>query len=71
MRITELLVTDYDGDKVVFTADLTPDSAATILTRTDAEGETVVEAVSRGRSRAFGSLVRTLTKLTAAARIGG
>lgn len=70
MRITELLVTGYDGDKVVFTTDLTPVSAATILTGTDDDGETVVEAVSNESTRAFGSMVRTLTKLTESARIG-
>jgi hypothetical protein len=71
MRITELLVTGYDGDKVVFTTDLTAEGAETILTRTDADGETAVEAVSTQRSEAFGSLVETLTELTESARIGG
>ena len=70
MRITELLVTGYDGDKIVFTSDLTPEGATTILTGTDDRGEIAVEAVSRESARAFKSVVETMTRMAASARIG-
>lgn len=67
MNITELLVTGYNGDQVVFTSDLTPDLTTTVLTRTDADGETFVEKVESLETAAFNTLVPVLRELTAAA----
>lgn len=67
MNITELLITAYDGDQVVFTSDLTPELATTVMTSTNADGETAVEAVSRQETSVFNTLVPILRELATAA----
>lgn len=60
MNVTELLVMGYDGDRPVFACHLTATAAATILPRTEADGDTAVEAVSCHASTAHASMVEVL-----------
>lgn len=63
MNLTDLLVMGYDGDRPVFTCYLTASEAATILTGTDADGDTAVEAVSDQATTAYASVVEALMGL--------
>jgi hypothetical protein len=68
MNLTELLVTAYSGDEAVFTADLMSMSAATILIKTDSDGETAVEACAERATPVFASIAEMLKELTVVAR---
>jgi hypothetical protein len=63
MNLTDLLVMGYDGDQPVFTCHLTATDAATILTSTDADGDTAVEAVSSQATAAYSSVVKAMEHL--------
>jgi len=65
MNVTELLVMGYDGDRPVFTCYLTIDEAATILTGTDTDGDTSVEAVFSHATTAYSTVVKAMEGLVA------
>jgi hypothetical protein len=56
MDITELEVTGYDGAAILFTARLTPDSAALIRPGTDAEGAPVTGEARQKATEVFATI---------------
>jgi len=60
MKPTELLITAYDGDRSLFTTNLTPERARTIVTGVDRDGDTVVAQVSEKETQAFESITQIL-----------
>lgn len=58
--LTDLLVVGYDGDRPVFTCHLSATKAATILTGTDADGDTAVEAVTNQATTAYSTVVTAM-----------
>jgi hypothetical protein len=64
MNLTELLVTGYDGDKVVLATNLTSTKAASILAATSIDNGSAVEASAALAEPAFNTLVQVLQDLT-------
>jgi hypothetical protein len=60
MRLTELLVTGYDGDEAVFAVIIAPDQANVVLMRTDDNGETVVGSARQQATDVFAEVQKLL-----------
>lgn len=60
MKPTELLIIAYDGDRPLFTTNLTPEKACTIMTGIDQDGETVVVRGSEREAQAFEPITQIL-----------
>lgn len=64
MNVTDLLVCGFDGDRVVFSANLTPQGAVTVWSSTDAQGAVTVHDTNPPHAVAgFASFVRVLEDL--------
>ncbi len=66
MKVTELLVTGYNGDDPVFAVTLGPGEAIAVLANAD-DGGVAVDAVVQQRTDVFASVRELLEGLTAAA----
>lgn len=53
MQCTELLVTGYDGEEVVFAVNLVPNASTVVLTHADENGVTVVDTAWSQATDAF------------------
>ncbi|HZM79913.1 MAG TPA: hypothetical protein VFC19_29625 [Candidatus Limnocylindrales bacterium] len=65
MSFDELLITGYCGDKSRFTVNVEPGCATVVLTRTNAQGETVVDSTWKQATGAFTALREVLDGLVA------
>lgn len=66
MSTTEMLITGYDGDDAVFAVNITPGRATVVLTRTNEQGETVVDSNWKQATDAFTALRDVLDRLVGA-----
>ncbi len=53
MKITELLITGYDGDRPVFVVDILPETAKVVLTKPGDDGQTAVDAATEEATPIF------------------
>jgi hypothetical protein len=60
VKPTELLITAYDGDRPLFTTNLMPGKARTILTGVDSDGKTAVERCCEEDSEVFEPITQIL-----------
>jgi hypothetical protein len=60
MKITELLITGFDGDKPVLVVSVFPEVAKAILTTADDDGQPTVEVATERATRIFGPMQRML-----------
>jgi len=60
MKPTELLIFAYDGDRSLFTTNLTPEKARTILTGVGRDGEAVVQRGEEKETQAFEPITEIL-----------
>lgn len=59
-KVTEILITGYDGEDTVFAIDLTPGRAKTILMTEHVGGVSTVDSVFEVASPAFDPLLQIL-----------
>jgi hypothetical protein len=60
MKITEMLVTGYDGDRPVFVVNVFPDTAKALLVTADADGQDAVETAAERTTQMFLPMKRLL-----------
>jgi hypothetical protein len=66
MPVNDMLITGYYGDHSVFAVNIAPGRATVVLTRTDKQGETVVDATWKQTTDAFTALRDVLDRLVGA-----
>ncbi|GIH07111.1 hypothetical protein Rhe02_51780 [Rhizocola hellebori] len=66
MKVTELLITGFDGDEPVFAVTLVPDGATAVLTATDGEGGAAVDSIAKQETDVFSSVRELLEPLALA-----
>ena len=63
MPVNEMLITGYHEDNSVFAVNVAPGRATVVLTRTNEQGETVVETTWKQATDAFTALRDVLDRL--------
>lgn len=65
MPVNDMLITGYYGDNSVFAVNVAPGRATVVLTHTDKQGDTVVDATWKQTTDAFVALRDVLDRLVA------
>ncbi len=60
MKITELLITGYDGNRPIFVVNVFPETATTLLVTTDEDGEDAVAATAERTTQMFRPMKKLL-----------
>lgn len=60
MKITELLITGYDGNRPIFVVNVFPETATTLLVTTDDDGEEAVAGIAERTTQMFKPMKKLL-----------